>query len=88
VALFQKKEEDESMASKLGADFGKYFWVFLLLIGILVGGAIEHYYIEPLFSQQTSETLSGCRSSLNLANQQVSQCLKDLDNCRKQNSPA
>jgi disulfide bond formation protein DsbB len=86
MKLFGKKsDDDENMVTKSGPDLRKYFWLFLLLLGIIAGAAIEHYYVEPFFSQETAGTLSDCRASLNLVNQQVTQCLRDLDASQKQN---
>jgi len=85
MALFRKKsEDDENMATKSGPDLKKYLWVFLLLLGIIAGAAIEHYFVEPFFNKEATQTLSGCRASLNLTNQQVTQCLRDLDAAQKQ----
>ncbi len=86
MKLFGKKDEDsENMATKGGPDLKKYLWVFLLLLGIVAGAAIEHYFVELFFNKETTETLSDCRASLNLLNQQVTQCLRDLDAAKKQN---
>lgn len=37
-------------------------FVFLLLIGIVIGAALEHYFVEPLISGAIAENLKRCES--------------------------
>lgn len=83
--FFGKKEDD--MASKSKDGLGTHLWLVLLIIGIAVGTALEHYWIEPVLNNTTNEKLSECKASLNLVNQEVQQCYTDLEAARKQNQP-
>src|SRR3989344_6941017 len=61
---------------------GHGVWIALLAAGILVGAAVTHYGVEPFLNQGLATHLSDCKSSLNLVNQEVKQCYRDLENAR------
>ena len=85
MRLFGKKEE-EDMISKSRGEWKKYWWLFVLIVGAVIGVIVQQYVIEPLFSNSANQKLSDCRASLNLANQEVAECYKDLKTLQDRNA--
>jgi len=52
--------------------------VFLFIIGIFIGIAIEHYLIEPLLSGALSEQLKKCESENSELHASLTKCYEQI----------
>lgn len=70
---------EENLESKNRVFPHKLVLVLVLITGIVLGGALTHYVIEPFLTNGIDAKLSECKSSLSLVNQEIDACLRELE---------
>ena len=67
----------------------KRFWTkakvvlaIILVVGIVLGAALEHYAVEPFLNSKLSKSLSECTVQKNLLESQASSMVSELNACR------
>lgn len=71
-------EDDLPKRKKKGTGFlGWRALLIFLLIGFVLGGFLEHQYIEPLLGE-TAKKLAGCENINKLLNGEIETCYKCL----------
>lgn len=53
----------------------------VLIAGLLVGGYVEHMYIEPLLSADCNK----CKNDIQILNDEIKDCLLEKTVCEKSN---
>ncbi|MDP6671209.1 MAG: hypothetical protein QGI60_05360 [archaeon] len=59
---------------------------FLILFGIFVGMLVQHYYLEPLLSDDCVDDLRFCKTQVSVLNEENNSCYQqnyDLDRLLK-----
>lgn len=54
----------------------------ILVAGIIIGGLIEHYAIEPLLNSKLLKSLSECTVQKNLLESQAGSLISELNACK------
>ncbi len=74
-----RDEDDDSPRKKKKKFFSKRnVFLIVLVIGIVLGAAVQHFYLEPLLEPAKMEQLKLCKSQNELLNQENQECLNKL----------
>jgi len=76
-------EKQKTKGGLLSFSFSTWLKIFLFVSGLVLGIAVQHYYIEPFVSNTFGEQLTSCFSEKQLLDMEINSCYVDLNNCRK-----
>ena len=68
----KRKKKRSSLTSK------RIVLLFLLIIGIVLGAVLEHYFVEPLIEEQSFQKYVNCESKVELLDKQIDDCIECL----------
>ncbi len=62
---------------------GTWIRIFVIVLAVIVGMGLEHYYVEPVIANEAQKGLDSCNSEKQLLNNEIRSCYTSLGDCNK-----
>ena len=84
--MSDEEEDEPKRKKKKGKGFSKkQTTVLIAIIGVLIiGMAIQHYVIEPLYGETVEEKYARCITQKNVLDERFVECSGELQSCEFQ----